>query len=211
MVDSTPMGTRLSPLDVAASSLRPRPRVHEWPATGASLDENPLFALLRPFIELCLFRIGPQHLPASTVLLGLALVAHTLTGILGSLMLLPGATALFAGLTGTVLLAAFTTVLLYLQRVPARITQTLTALAGAVTVVDVLGLPVLGWLESAQAAGGDQSLPALLLILLTGWSLTVQGHILRHALSASFWLGLGLALLFSFITWKVMRSLFLGD
>ena len=167
-----------------------------------------MLAIIKPFVQLCLLRIGPQNLPASLVLLGVALLAHTVTGILVSLMLLPGGVAILSGITGTLLISLLTLVLLYIQRLNVRMCQTLTAMAGAIALLDLLGLPVLGWLEKAHQSGGDRGLPMLCLLLLTGWSLTVQGHILRHALSTRFFLGLVIAVFFFWISWNVMRLLF---
>lgn len=142
------------------------------------------------------------------MLLGIALVAHTLTGILVSLMILPTALAFASGLAGTALVCILTVTVLYIQRLPARACQTLTAMAGAIALIDIAGLPILAWLQSVQRSGGNPSTPTLLLLLLTGWSLAVQGHILRSALSTRFIFGLILAIFFFLISYNVMRTLF---
>lgn len=167
-----------------------------------------MLALVKPFVQLCLLRIGPQDLPASLVLLGVALAAHTLTGIVVSLMFLPTGAALVSGLVGTLLVCILTFSVLYIQRLRERVCQTLTAMAGAIALIDVTGIPVLGWLQSVQSAGASPGTPTLLLLFLTGWSLTVQGHILRSALSTRFMFGLILAIFFFWISYNVMRTLF---
>ncbi len=167
-----------------------------------------MLALVKPFVQLCLLRIGPQDLPASLVLLGLALVAHTLTGIVVSLMFLPTGAALASGLVGTTLICILTLSALYVQRLRERVCQTLTAMAGAIALIDVTGIPILGWLEDVQRSGGNPGTPTLLLLLLTAWSLTVQGHILRSALSTRFIVGLTLAIFFFWVSYNVMRTLF---
>ena len=155
-----------------------------------------------------MFKIGPQNLPASLMLLGLALAAHTVTEILGLSYFLPRAQALLAGITTTLLLCALTTgVMLTLGR-QLRLVQTLTALAGAIAVLGVIGIPITGWWKSMQAAGGLVELPIMLLVALTGWGLTVQGHILRHALSLPLFVGLVISILFFFVSVYVMESLF---
>lgn len=81
-------------------------------------------------------------------------------------------------------------------------------MAGAIALIDVTGIPILGWLEAVQHSGGNRGTPTLLLLLLTAWSLTVQGHILRSALSTRFIVGLILAIFFFWISYNVMRMLF---
>ncbi len=168
-----------------------------------------MFALIRPFVQLCLFQTEPQRLPASTLLLALALIAHILAETMGFAMLLDPPTAFLAGLTGTVLLIALTASVLLVQRQQARIVQTVTALAGSITLLDLVGLSVLSWREAAHASGSDQGLPILALLVLTAWSLGVQGHILRHALSVPFFIGILVSIFFFWITLNVMRYLFL--
>jgi len=167
-----------------------------------------LRALISPFVNLCLLRVAPQDLPASWLLVGLTLVAYTLSGVLVSNVSLSTGHALLAGLTDTGLLCVLTVSLLYVQRVPARLPQTLTALAGTGTLFGVVALPVTSWLHTAHQAGEDTSLPALLLVGLIGWSLAVAAHILRHALSTVFFLGLVIAIAFYWISLQVLGSLF---
>ena len=142
------------------------------------------------------------------VLLALALVAHTLISIVGFMILLPGGDAVFAGIVGTALLCLLTYSVLYVQRRQMRLVQTLTALAGAIALLDVIGLPFTSWLMYAHQAELNAGTPMLCVMLLTGWSVTVQGHILRHALSTPMMLGLMVSLLFLAISITVIRTLF---
>lgn len=169
-----------------------------------------LLILIKPFFDICLLRQTPQDLPASGLLLGLALGAYTLSGALVSNVTLPAGTAVLAALTDTALLAGLTAGALHLQHLQGRLSQTLTALAGTGAILAVLAIPLTGWLSRVQEAGADSSLPRLLLLLLLGWSLAVAGHILRHALSTIFALGLVLAVIFYWISYSILFSLFLG-
>jgi hypothetical protein len=155
-----------------------------------------------------MFQIGPQNLPASLLLLALALAAHSVIGVIGFSILLPGANAILAGCTATGLLAVLTSAALVIKRYPLRVVQTLTSLSGAVAILDVIGLPVASWLDAASKAGGNREVPLLILFVLTGWTLSVQGHILRHALSVPFALALLISVCFYWITGSIVRSLF---
>lgn len=167
-----------------------------------------LHALIRPFIEICLLRLRPQDLPESTALLGLVLIGHTLSAILLSSIALPVGKALLAGTLDTILLAAMTVSVLYLQQLQSRLTQTLTALAGTGTLIGMVAIPLSNWLHAAHTTNTATGTPALLLLLLIGWSLTVAGHILRHALSTPFIMGLVLAMVFYWITINILNTLF---
>lgn len=178
------------------------------PAQTHEVTDNHLFAIVKPFFDLCLLRLRPQDLPESTALLGLVLIGHTLTAVLLSNVALPFGDALMAGMVDTLLLAAMTTSVLYLQRLQSRLKQTLTALAGTGALIGVVALPLSNWLHAAHQANGDAGAPALLLLLLIGWSLTVAGHILRHALSTVFIMGLVLAMVFYWITINILNGIF---
>lgn len=167
-----------------------------------------MIALIKPFVEICLLRLRPQDLPASGLLLGAALVAHTISAALVSIVSLPLGRALLAGITDTLLLGLLTVSALYLQRRQTRAQQTLTALAGCGTILGILALPVIAWLHTASQAGRDLAVPGFLLLILVGWSLTVAGHVLRHALSTAFIFGLVLALVFYWISVNILKFLF---
>ena len=168
-----------------------------------------MYRLVRPFEDLCLLRLAPQDLPASRLLLVLTLVAHTLTGILASLQVLPAGTAMLAGITGTLMLAGMVVLLLNIQRQTARITQTLTALAGAMALLDLVALPLSAWWDNSHT---DESisnpLPAFLLLALLGWNLGVIGHVLRHALGVAWFMGIAIAVAFYLVFMDVMKNLF---
>lgn len=167
-----------------------------------------LRAIVNPFLQICLLRQGPQDLPSSGILLGIALTAHTVTAILLSNISLNVLGAVLAGLLDTVLLVALTATLLYVQRRGARILQTVTALAGTGAVVTFVALPVSGWLHGADPSAGEGGFALLLLLILTAWSLAVAAHIFRHALSVPYFVGLILAMVFYGISVSVFRALF---
>jgi len=167
-----------------------------------------LRAIFDPFIQICLLRQGPQDLPLSGILLAIALIAHTVMSILLSNVSLSAASALLSGVVDTVLLVVLTGALLTVQRRHARVIQTVTALAGTGAIITLVALPVSGWLHGADQAAGEGGFALLLLLILTGWSLAVAGHIFRHALSVPYFLGLVLAAVFYWISISVFRALF---
>ena len=143
-----------------------------------------------------MFKSGPQNLPASTVLLAATLVIHTITQMLGFGLMTNRAEAFTAGITATLLLCVLTGAVLYVAGRPARFKQTLTASAGTISLIWLLGLPLMSWLVFGHTSGANSSVPKLLIIALLGWNLTVQGNIFRHALSLPLFMGLLVSILF---------------
>lgn len=168
------------------------------------LPDIALFALLRPFFQLCFFRLGPQHLPASYLLLAIALAAYFATSVLEFQYFLPIGSAALAALVSIVLLGGLTAGVLSLYRHQTRIVQTLTALAGAIAVLDVLELAMLVFYPLAD----DQATVQVLLKLTAIWGVMIQANILRHALSVPFILGVFVSVGFIFVNIVAMRPMF---
>ncbi len=176
---------------------------------GAAVrTETDVGAIIHPFVQLCLLRMKPQDLPASGTLLALALIAHTAAGAAVATVSLGLTRALAAGVVDTALLCALTTGLLMLRALRERAVQTLTALAGAGAIIGLAAYPVSLWLHGAQSADGPEPALAVLLLAVLGWSLTVSAHILRHAISAPFYIGLLVSIVFYWISIRVLSSLF---
>ena len=113
-------------------------------------------------------------------MLTLSLLAYTATSIALSVTTQSFGSAVLYGLADTLTLAVLTYTLLRVRRLPQRLTQTLSALAGTGVVIGLFALPLVL----------IQNVAPLLLLLITVWSLTVIGHILRHALKVSLPMGI---------------------
>ncbi len=136
--------------------------------------------IFKLYVDMCLLRAGPQDLPATQSVLTLSLLAYTATSIVLSVTTQSFGSAVLYGLADTLTLAVLTYTLLIVRRLPQRLTQTLSALAGTGVVIGLFALPLVL----------IQNVPPLLLLLITVWSLTVIGHILRHALNVSLPMGI---------------------
>ncbi|MGA7799338.1 MAG: hypothetical protein WCC36_00870 [Gammaproteobacteria bacterium] len=160
------------------------------------------------WIDLCLLRAGPQDLPASEVLLALALLAYLAVNVALSLLSWPLRQALAVSLTDLLVLSLFAWAALQWRGKPARFRQTLTALAGTGTVLGLLALPTVAALMAAHRAGGGSGLLGLAWLALLVWSLVVLGHILRHALALSFATGIALGVLYTVLSYGLAQVLF---
>ena len=167
-----------------------------------------MYALVRPFIEICLLRLRPQDLPASPVLLWLTLALHTVTGVLASTQFFSLGKALLAGVTGTALLSLLPVTALWLRGHGERIPQTLSALAGSLALLDLVALPLTAWAQAAQGADGPNPLAGIALLALLAWNLGVVGHVMRHALDVAYFLGVVIALAFYLVFIDLMDALF---
>lgn len=167
-----------------------------------------LFQMLRYFVSLCLLRTGPAEAPLSSRRLTQTLLAYLTVGWFVSLLHLEPAEGLLSSVVDAALLIGMTGGLLAVRGYLARLQQTLIALAGAGIILGALAWPLLLWVNAVQQAGLSPGMESLLLLGLMIWSLVVTAHIMRHALSVSFTVGILVAVLYAFISIRVMTFLF---
>jgi hypothetical protein len=176
-----------------------------WPKAAGEMH---VMQMLWPFVGICLLRAAPQDLPASRALLALVLTAYLLLAWLLAIPAYGQTRAVGVALLDTALLAAFIQILLFLLSRRARILQTLTAMAGSSSLLGVIALPLVLWGQPSQAGEPVSGLLLYAWLSLLLWNLVVAGHILRHALSTSFGIGLGVALLYALFNMQLMATLF---
>ena len=168
---------------------------------------NPITAmpLLKLFLDICLFRRGPQDLPASSFLLGLTvggnvLVSWLLAGLDGELL-----PALLQSLLAPAWLALFLWLLLMITQRPGRFIQTLTAAMGSDALITTVAIPLV---LVSVAIPETRAVAGLLLFALMLWQMAVIGHIVRHALEIPYLTALGLALAYTALSYRIMMALF---
>ena len=176
-----------------------------------------MLALARPFVEMCLLRLGPQDLPASPFLLGVAVAAYVGLGVLVTALHYPFLTAVAISVTGTLIFGLLAYALLSVRGVAGRFFQTGAALAGTGVVLEAVALPLVALLEAGEPAdagsGAGSGAGAILVIpwlVFLVWSWVVGGHILRHALSVRLPAGIGLSIALFWLSTLVIHQLF-GD
>lgn len=168
--------------------------------------------LLLRFIDICLLRSGPQDIPASTALMALSVFAYCTVGLFSYLVGTSLTNALLLVGVDIILLAGLVFVILWVRMLTTRYVQTLTALTGTGAMLAIISWPVLYWLQSTTAqpdAGLSLTSPILWIWWIwVLWNLAVVGHIIRYALSTTFFFGALLSLLYLFISYGVNRVLF---
>ncbi len=162
------------------------------------MQANALVQILQPFALICLLKVTPQQLPVSNTLMWLTLVAYAVTSSLAIVAL--GTTpsqALLAGPLASAIIASLTAVLLYLRNFRERTIQTLTALCGSGVVLNLILLPIALMMSPGREPVAANPVATISLYVLLLWSFAVTAHVLRHALSCAFPLGLIFAIVFN--------------
>jgi uncharacterized membrane protein YagU involved in acid resistance len=152
-----------------------------------------MIALLKLFIDICLFQAKPQDLPA----------ARTLVWVTGATAILSNLRSA-ENLSASLLVAAAQVLIISLlvysalrsRRLINRWDQTISALYGATTLVNLVSMPVVGWMIRVKDTPEQATWPALLGLAITVWFIAIMAHVLRHALDlrtgASIILSIGL-------------------
>ena len=158
-------------------------------------------AVIDLFLDICLFRKGPQDAPASTLLLAIAIVAYVLVGlVLFGIEVGPTQALLQIVVEGGALLG-FTYLTLLASGYRNRILQTTIAMVGTDALISTSALPLVVVALYTQ----EGQIAYALLLALTLWHLAVIAHILRHALSRSYSHGLVLAIAYFLGTYYLMN------
>ncbi len=154
-----------------------------------------MFALIQPFINLLLFRAGPQDMPASNAILKIAIFACFVTDILGAIGLLGLTLSAVLSIGQIVLYAAFIYLLLKINKKTERWLQTLTALFGALALINLASYPFIQNLN-LFSEGKLVLTPGILIVaVLQLWFFIVMARILRDALEIT----MGRAVLITFL------------
>lgn len=154
-------------------------------------------------LNLLRLRSGPQDLPSSWPLTIAVMAVYLGEGMLTSQQL-EGADSTARTLFSAAVQFLAVVVMLRIRRHPQRLQQTLLAFAGTGIII---GLVAFGLLLQANP---DQNQPVLALgwFVVFGWSLAVDAHIYRHALSIAMSQGMLIAVGLLAVTYVLMQVLF---
>ncbi|MGE4069723.1 MAG: hypothetical protein AB7E72_00940 [Lysobacterales bacterium] len=154
-----------------------------------------LMTLLRWTLDLLQLRGTPADAPPSPLLLAQLLILDLISSVFYLQAL--GTDLVFDVLLGRMLLNVVMVyaVMRVFNRTP-RFLQTLIAMYAVSALLTFILLPIASALVRSQGDSPDLGLQFLQLgfLSLLLWSIVVNAHILRHALSLKFWLALPLSL-----------------
>jgi len=173
----------------------------------SQLDTTPhtMNTLVMLIVDIMRLRAAPQDLPHSRFLMMLCIAAYLLMGLVISLLDQTFGLALMSAGIDTALLIGLAYLALWIRNYQGRAVQTVTAFAATGTVFELIGWPLVAYLQ--QTSADDPSSLSLLLLLLIVWNISVIGHILRHAVDIPMWVGTGVALLYIYTSIRVMVAL----
>jgi cytochrome b len=160
------------------------------------------------WLQQCLLRRAPQDDPLSYSALQWSIVAYVLMDLWQARASSDWPATLGMTLLDTLVMVLFAWTLLLLMKKSARLVQTLTALAGTGTVLGVVGLPLILQAARTQTEDGPAGMLVLAWLLMLVWSIAVQAHIFRHALSTGYGTGLLLAGLHTVLIVTLVETLF---
>ena len=162
-----------------------------------------MFRLILPFLDMLRFRSGPQDLPASRGFMVLLAALYLAGGFLaGAVLGEPdyGQRSLLAiGVQFGVI-----TALLSAKGFGARIEQTLSAISGTGVLFGLASIYLLSLIDPER----PQAELAAVYLLLFFWSLAVDGHIYRRALSSKMGLGVLVAVSIFALNFILLKALF---
>ncbi|MGD2129190.1 MAG: hypothetical protein PVJ33_13745 [Lysobacterales bacterium] len=154
-------------------------------------------------LDMLRLRSGPQDLPAGRGLAVLLAVLYLGQGFIADLVL-GESDAAPRSIVAIALQFVVITALLNARRLSPRIPQTISALSGTGFILGLASILVLAQVNP------DVQQPGLALAFfgLFLWSLAVDGHIYRHALSITMSLGVLIAVLIFAANYVVLRAIF---
>jgi hypothetical protein len=162
-------------------------------------------ALISLFFNIMRLKAAPQDLPCSRFLMSLCIGSYLLVGLGVSLLDQGLGLALVSALVDTALLIGLAYLALWIRNYQARFVQTVTAFTGTGTLFELMGWPLVAWLQQNSSSGASSL--SLLLLLLIIWNIVVIGHILRHAVEIPMWVSSGVAVMYVYTSIRVMVAL----
>ncbi len=166
-------------------------------------------AFIQPFINLLLFRAGPQDMPASQQVLKFVLMASIVTGALGSIGTLGLPAATLISVSQIALYGVFVYLMLKMFRKPERWLQTIIAIYGATALMNLACLPFLQNLSLFSEGQLVITEKLLIVGVLQLWLLIVTARILKEAAEISMGRAVLLTLLMVYVI-QIFLAVFLG-
>ena len=164
--------------------------------------------LLANFIDICLFKEGPQVLPESSDLNLRVLALYFLSGVI---LLSSGAAlgkAIIEAFIETALLTGFVYTVLWFFSIPHRFNQTLLALLGTGFIFTSVSVPFIYSIEASISAETSANLSSIILFVLFSWSIAVMAYIVRKATNKSFAISIIITFCYLYLSYQVINLIY---
>jgi hypothetical protein len=171
-----------------------------------------MLTYLKTLINIALRKLGPEDLPDSQFLLGVTLVIHLLVDLpLSAMIFGPSVVLVQIIVLDLGMLIGGLWILLSLTGYVDRFRQTLIAFLGTSVLLNILMAPFTLWRQFTVGSDTESALPVIAIFAIVLWSLSINGHIVSRALSKSYSIGLGIAVIYFIFNTYAMRVLLLPD
>lgn len=164
--------------------------------------------LARLFFDICLLKKGPQDVPDSSDVQIMVFMTYLLAGSVLISSGLPWSDALYQSIIETLLVAIFMYVLLLFFSLPNRFKQSITAIYGSGTLITVLSIPFIFWLDTLIKSESSTGVAGLAVFLIVCWSFVVMGHIIRETIQKSLAISLLLTFCYLYLSYQVIHLVF---
>lgn len=160
--------------------------------------------LIKSYYELLMMRLPPQALPASRLLLVIAVIAFGLVSMVNH-YLLAGELhyAVGRGALSILNLSVGAGLILLITRRIARWPQTLTALLGGSALLGAMLLPVV----MVYVLGIQNIFISLSILAFNVWELVFFGHVYRNALDTEMGVGIAVSLIYLITSFYIKGAL----
>lgn len=157
---------------------------------GYSYCDRTLFLLLRTFLEIIALRKGPDQVPSSSLLLLVSVALMLLASVCG-ITLIPelGRRDLALGLAGSTLVIVVYAGVLVVTGFARRMVRALTCVIGCGALLTMLS--VAEFVLFRPFVG--QNLAGSLALLISFWSIPVEGHIVSRTIGQHWFTGIAIA------------------
>jgi len=160
-----------------------------------------MFSWLQFFFRLCLLKVAPQEAPSTQFVQSISFFAFWLSSSLFFLLLQNFTVSVILGLIQVLLISFLLQLGLWITNTPERSVQARTALFGSGATLLFILVPVLSWL--IQMNSETNYIFSLVGVFAMIWSILVLGNILHHTFDIQKLAGIGIAIVYIFMTFAI--------
>ena len=162
-----------------------------------------MYELLSLIFGICIFKKGPQDIPASHILIRLLIPVYAVISFLILILSTHWYSAILQVGVEIVLILGLCWAILLIANQTARYQQTVCALLATDALISFIALP-----SMATLMGQGAGLAYIAIILLMVWHWAVSGHIFSQALDRPIAFGLAVSFMYILTSYQVMATLF---
>ena len=161
--------------------------------------------IIKIFFDICLLRKGPEDLPVNGVLMLVLVVISLFVSVWIGLIIYGKQVAISISIVELIFSIIFVKILL--RKNPERFMQTFSAMLGAVTIINIISLPILIPLTYEELNQNIASLFGLLSFALLIWVVVVCGSIFSRAISSGLRYGILISVGYALLSIIILQLL----